>query len=202
MSNTTLTEDLIQQLEVAVKGIPVQFFDTFQYTETGNNMTHPIVWGFLTKILWSMPTVNTVGIDVRLNKKNGPKFQPDLIAYDAARKPIVYIDYESPNSSDARIPFKDIDPYIKWRDSGESAPYVVLTTLPNYQSPKWQLRYTAKTKKYYNYPFRDKRKEIRSNPFRFWYSYYIKEFSTRKMAGVSMINISGKSVALAYTASA
>ena len=62
----------------------------------------------MAKLLWQAPGVHGVGIDVRINLGSGIKLQPDLVAYNAGYEELALIDYESPNSSDARVPWKDV----------------------------------------------------------------------------------------------
>ncbi len=199
MTAINIADQIARQLEQRIQDTPDGFYDSFQFTKTGNNLTHPWTWGILTRILWDLPEIMRVGVDVRLNS-GSEKFQPDLVGYSANDQPIIFLDYESPNSSDARIPIKDIDPYLFWRGNCNSeVPYVIVTTLPEYPSPNWELRYTSAGK--YNHDFRDKRELLRKNPCQFWYEFYLTEFGKRQISGVSMINISRKSVERKYPVS-
>jgi hypothetical protein len=87
--------------------------------------------GILTKILWTIKEVKHVAVDLRLNDKGGNKFQPDLVALadlDEPLQPLLFIDYESPNSSDIRIPHKDVAAYRAWSEKeGCRAPYIIIT---------------------------------------------------------------------------
>ena len=166
-----LVDTIIQYLNAALSDLPIGFTDTFEYTKTGKNWTHPLILGHLVKAAWEVEYVSQVGIDVRLNDTKGTKFQPDLVGLNKKLKPIFAIDYESPNSSDGRIPTKDIGAYTAWREAtGDSFPYVVVTTLPNKKAPRWKLRYVSK--KGYNQSVKDHESEVRNNPMRFWMSYY------------------------------
>ena len=196
MNVIDIADWVAQQLEPRIQDLPVEFFDSFCFTKTGNNLTHPWTWGILTHILWGLSGITRVGVDVRLNK-DGVKFQPDLIGYSANDQPAIFLDYESPNSSDARIPKKDIDPYLTWRrNCDDYVPYIIVTTLPDHVSPNWELRFTSAGK--YNHAFRGKRKSIRQNPCQFWYDFYLTEFRKRDMTGISLVNISQKSVKRKY----
>lgn len=192
MNLIEISDHIARQLENHIQDLPEGFYDSFRFTKTGNNLTHPWTWGILTKILWGRNNIKRVGIDVRLNTDK-IKFQPDLVGYDFNDQPVVFLDYESPNSSDARIPIKDIDPYLEWCHKQEkNIPYIIITTLLDYPSSNWELRYTSSEK--YNYEFRDKRQIIRKNPCRFWYDFYFSEFHKRKISGISLLNISRKTV--------
>jgi hypothetical protein len=194
-----MLNELVEALQGRLARLPDGFFDSFEYTRTGNNLTHPIVVAALVEAVATLPRVRRVGVDVRLNDGEG-KLQPDVVAFDADFEPVLLIDYESPNSSDARIPMKDWDPYILWRTRRaiNAPPYVVVSTLPSKQSPGWELRYTSKG--YYNHEFQGRRSEVCRNPFDFWYAWYRAQARSRNMAGICMLNVdadaSVKAVAL------
>ena len=175
-----------------LRHFPDRFFDSFEYTTTGQNLSHPIAWGTLAKLLWQAPGVHGVGIDVRINLGSGIKLQPDLVAYNAGYEELALIDYESPNSSDARVPWKDVDPYCKWStQTKQSAPYVIITTLPDCASD-WELRYAYGNG--YNRDFHGRHSEICKNPFQFWYRYYREELKSRCLDSVALVNIDRKNV--------
>lgn len=170
-------------------GLPPRFYDSFDYTFTGNNLTHPLTVAVIANAVATHRRIARVGVDVRLGR-----FTPDVVGFTATMEPAVFIDYESPNSSDARIPPKDVDKYRAWcATSKTQVPYVIVTTLPDYASNDWQLRWTT-YKKYLNYPFRGRRDEIRKNPFKFWYGIYRKKLRNRDLTGVYFLNISGNRV--------
>lgn len=178
----------VQSLNREVAALPAGFFSTWRYTTTGNNLCHPLTLGSVTRVVASIPGVVHVGIDVRLNDLQGGKFQPDVVGYDENLRAVVVVDYESPNSSDARVPPKDWLPYAQWRSStGSQAPYFVVTTLPQRLSPAWELRYTAQGQ--YNAEFRGRVEEIRRSPFEFWYREYRSVAPGFNLEGVCMVNI-------------
>jgi hypothetical protein len=183
---------LLKGLTTGIRSFPHDFYDSFEHTRTGNNLTHPWTWGLLSKILWDLKGITRVGIDVRFNARNGIKFQPDLVAY-AKGKPVLFVDYESPNSSDARVLKKDAKPYLAWvkrRNTG--AEYIIITTLPARRCPQWKVRSGSKGSP--NYKFRSKRHEIRSNPFEFWYGYYRDKLRGKRLGALSFVNIDGQKV--------
>jgi len=199
MNLIKISDKLSKLLQERIIDVPEGFYDTFKYTKTGNNLTHPITWGILAESLLGIPGIKRVGLDVRLNLGNKFKFQPDLIGYNSNFESVVFVDYESPNSSDARIPIKDVDSYRKWsRKSKKTAPYIIITTLPDHIAPDWELRYASKNK--YNEAFFGMKKRIQKNPCHFWYSHYLKEIGKRKIkdGSIAMINISGKKVTRLY----
>lgn len=181
-------------LEREIERLPDRFYDSFDYTCTGENFTHPLTWGALTKILWQIDCVNFVAVDLRLNDDK-IKFQPDLTALFNIKpfKPLLFVDYESPNSCDTRIPKKDVAPYIEWcKVYGSKIPYLIITTLPDKSTSDWQLRYASKGKD--NAKYKDRTKEIFDNPFKFWYADYKTALKGRDFDMVHFININGKKV--------
>ena len=197
MDCAKIADEIARRLKPLIADLADGFHCSFRYTQTGNNLAHPITWGYLSRLLWDMPRIMRVGIDLRLNLGRNIKFQPDLAAWSSPEKLAVLLDYESPNSSDARIPTKDIDPYLAWRrESRTSVPYIIVTTLPNRPAPDWELRYTSPG--HCNEHFRGRRDEIRKNPFEFWYRYYMDEIANRDVTDIALVNIDGKSVYRSY----
>jgi len=189
-----LCRKIVEELQKKIKSFPEDFYGTFDFTNTGNNLTHPRTIGIICKILWSISTISEVYVDMRFN--NGEiKFQPDLTGIDNDGNPLIFVDYESPNSSDARIPVKDIDSYKNWIAVQKTkAPYLIITTLPDRESMDWQTRYTSENG--CNYNVREKKSEIQKNPFRFWYSYYREYMKDVNDCNIFFANISGKVVEL------
>ncbi len=188
-----ITQQLVTSLKEHIENLPEQFYGTFKFTSTGNNLTHPLTLGFLCKIIWELENVHFVGIDVRLNLGH-TKFQPDIVAYNAEHIPVLCVDYESPNSSDARILSKDIEAYSRWSSSQEYNPsYIVITSLPDCASPKWQLRHTGQ--KGYNKDFKGQLANVRKNPFEFWFSYY-RDTIVLDDHNIFIVNISSRDVVI------
>lgn len=186
-----MNQQFVEAFNREIASLPAGFFSTFRYTTTGNNLSHPVTLGAIVRVVGRLPTVAHVGIDVRLNDKDGVKFQPDVVGFDENLHPLLVVDYESPNSSDARIPVKDWLPFAKWRaTSGGETPYLVVTTLPEDSSPEWELRWTAIGQ--YNQDFRGQRDEIRRSPFVFWYKHYQSVGPKYDLRGVCMVNINDR----------
>ena len=190
-----LCTEIINELRSEISSFPEGFYDTFSFTVTGKNCTHPRTVGVLCKILWELKTISAVYVDRRFNAGKGKKFQPDLTGFDSCGNSIIFVDYESPNSSDSRVPNKDVASYKSWIETQENrAPYIIITTLPDGNAPDWQLRYT--TEGYLNDHFRGKKSEMIKNPFRFWYSYYRKCLKDIDIYNIFFANINGKDVNL------
>lgn len=196
--NKNLVSFLISSLREEISILPEDFYSSFHYTITGKNLTHPFTIGLLIKVLYQLTGTILVASDCRFNEKlsdNGDKmkFQPDLTVISRLDPivPLAYIDYESPNSSDDRIPTKDVAAYQNWmKDSILLVPYIIITSLPDKSVPDWEFRHYSQKK--CNYPYRTMKDEIRKNPFKFWYSVYQKNIIDLK--NVYFINISGKQV--------
>ena len=156
--------------------------------------------------------VKYVAVDFRLNlhsKDKRVKFQPDLVALSQREpleqlkpilqietlgqlEPMLFLDYESQNSSDIRIPEKDVMPYEEWsKVYGKRVPYIIVTTLPNKRVKEWKV---WKLRTETNSEFRGRRVEICKNPFRFWYEYYRIALKDKDLNMIYFINIDGKTV--------
>lgn len=176
MAVLSITKKFVDLANDAISGCPLasaELFDSFDYTQTGNNFCHPRVWGLLVKAAWSLPEAISVEIDVRFNEDKY-KFQPDIAVRNSKAEVFLAIDFESPNSCDTRIPEKDVLAYINWskelKIKSGVPEYLIITSLPKKKSPTWELRYANKGNNNYGH----KREEIRKNPFQYWYSYYSK----------------------------
>src|SRR5260221_2306860 len=182
-----LVDQIISKLQDEIANLPDGFYDTIEYIKTGRNYVHPITWGILSKILSSIEGVKYVAVDFRLNLRSQDKrikFQPDLIALSQIEpfeqlkhilqiethgqlEPMLFLDYESQNSSDKRIPRKDVAAYEGWSQANQSrVPYFIVTTLPDKPVKEWVLWARP------NSEFHGRRDELCKNPFRFWYEYY------------------------------
>ncbi len=190
-----------QALEKEITSLPDKFYDTFEYTATGQTYTHPITLGLVSKIIiGKVSGVRCVGIDFRLDEN----FNPDIVALSRIEplEPVLFVDYESPNSSDLRIPNKDIAAYQRWCNANRKrVPYFVITTLPNGQASTWKLKWTGVNKgqkDQVNAAFRQDKQNIQSqirlNPFAFWYGQYRTLLQSVDLSSVYFININGKKV--------
>lgn len=205
----SIIDEFVKKLKEEVKELSTElpdFYDTFNYTRRGRNVTHPITWGTLTKILWNIKGVEYVGVDFRLNDEDKDedkriKFQPDLVALKSLKplQPLLFIDYESPNSSDIRIKDKDIDAYKKWsaawskkNKGAPPVPYIIITTLPVGLSPDWELRYTSERSR--NAMYKGERKEVQKSPQKFWYGKYAKVLTADDCSNVYFVNLNGDQV--------
>jgi hypothetical protein len=155
------------------------------------------------KALWALPEVEAVDVDVRFNAGQGCKFQPDAAARNAADQVVLVVDYESPNSSDARIPKKDVKAYVAWathelnQHGTQPPPYLIVTTLPHRPAQgEWWLRWTAQGQ--YNDGRTKDRQAIAESPLHYWYRFYREEvpklLEGELQASVRFLNFDGKHV--------
>jgi hypothetical protein len=185
-------EQVSRALEQALGHLPERFCWSFDYTTTGQNLT-PIIVAELAKIVAGEPEVRHVGIDVKVNWQGKCRFQPDVVGFDKDLQPMIFVDYESPNSSDERVIWKDIGPYLRWREmTGNKTPYLVVTTLPAVASPDWQVLYTSDVG--YGAAAKGKKELVRANPFEFWASIWRKAPEARSLNGAVILNIDCQSV--------
>jgi hypothetical protein len=198
MIRESLARSFSKHLQTAIDAakLPDGFYDTFEFTETGNNLCHPITLSIIGNAVARIAGVVHVGIDVRLNLGGGVKFQPDIVGFRDDRSHLLYVDFESPNSCDTRIKDKDILPYLNWVSKHhDAANYVVVTSLPDRQSPAWQLRWTsghdASGRNSEHRQFRD---VIRANPLHYWSKVWRHDLSGCDLSRVVLLNIDGKSV--------
>jgi hypothetical protein len=104
---------------------------------------------------------------------------------------LIFIDFESPNSCDARITTYHLRQYLEWvakRQRG--TPYAIVTSLPDGPA-RWQLRYTSDL----NFKHKGNVKEIRDNPFRYWTGVWTNDMRMRpKLSDAFFLNINGRKV--------
>jgi hypothetical protein len=122
------------------------------------------------------------------------KLQPDVVGFDVDLRPMLFVDYESPNSSDERIIEKDIKAYLRWREvTKKTVPYVLITTLPSVESPRWEVRYTSNVG--YGAAAKGQAKVVRENPLRFWTNVWKGNPVMRDLTNLAILNIDCRSVA-------
>ncbi len=138
MSKELISASFSKSLQHAIDAakLPDGFYDSFAFTETGNNLCHPITVWMIGNAVAQMDGVAWVGIDVQLNNPGDHiKFQPDVVGFREDRSHVLYVDFESPNSCDSRIADKDVRPYLKWTAKhNDAAYYVIVTSLPDRQT--------------------------------------------------------------------
>ena len=130
-------EALRRGVEDAIRSLPEGFYDSFNFTTTGMNLCHPVTLGLLAKVVGEMDGIGYVGVDVRLNDRQGLKFQPDVVGFRDAEglqnnQAVIFVDFESPNSCDARFTKHHLAQYLEWvKTPKHRAPYVIVTSLPD-----------------------------------------------------------------------
>ena len=186
----------------AIENVPPEFYGTFDYNESPKNFVHPWTWA---RIIESFSKIDNVTAVLNDQKRY---FRPDVVVYNKDfdfSSPLLYIDYESPSSSDARIPSKDVDKYIAHIEKNinlNKVPYIIITTLPKKESPKWKLKWAGKDG-YNNHLYStdknlraENQKKIQKNPFDYWFSFYRNKLKDcgDKLENIRFLNINGKQI--------
>ena len=194
MNTKILINDFAKRLAKVVDIVPDGFYDTFEFTQTGNNFAHPWTWARLFDIFYEIDGVTALVNDQRT-------FKPDVVVCKNGFNfsPLLYIDYESPNSCDARIVKKDVCKYIRL---GNPIPYIIITTLPKKESPNWKLLWMGKDGANNHLYGLDRnarnkiRDQIRKNPFDYWFSFYRNKLKDcgDKLENIHFLNINGKQI--------
>lgn len=184
------------RLKRSLQKLPREFHSTFTFTRTGNNYCHPITLSLIGDAVRQIDGVNFIGYDVRLNKGSGNKFQPDIVGFDTGFTPIVCVDFESPNSSDARVVDKDVCAYARWaaaHDEGKTVPpYVIVTSLPNFASDDWECRWTGIGE--WNEGHKGSVAKIMANPFVYWSEVWTTQLNDHRNQNIAFLNISDSKV--------
>jgi hypothetical protein len=198
-----LVERISRSLEASLGRLPANFCSGFEYTRTGRNFTHPIIVAELAQIVRNETDVIHVGVDAKLNwpgdeygSRAGEKckLQPDVVGFDVNFQPQLFVDYESPNSSDERIIEKDIKACLRWRKAtNQTVPYVLITTLPSAESLDWEVRYTSDVG--YGAAAKGQAKTVRESPLRFWTNVWKVNPAMRNLNNIAILNIDCRSVA-------
>ncbi len=110
------------------------------------------------------------------------------------------MEYESLNSSDARVLEKEFAGYEAWIGLQRRAILLlILTTLPNYHASDYRLLFTTRKTSQYNADHAMNDPEVRKNPFRYWYAHYRLWFEPHlniESIPVSLANFSGNQLTL------
>jgi hypothetical protein len=184
-----------RQLAEEIKSLPTDFYDTFNYVKTGTNRCHAVTIWLLARAVSAVPGVKYGAIDVRLNLGGGVKLQPDIVGYGVNNSPVVLIDFESPNSSDARIKPKDVDPYLAWcKGSGWTPPYLIVTSLPSRprEPREWFFKYHYGNQ--YNSEHHGNGEAVMKSPLAYWSEVWRKQLSQSDLSHIGILNIDGKRI--------
>jgi len=185
----------LKEFEKLLKNSKVsdEYWSTFKYTSTGNNHCHALTWGLISRALSKIKETKELYIDIHL-KAGKVTLRPDVYAVSNNGSRLA-IDFESPNSSDARVVEKDIVQFLSFlAEGGEIDKYIVVTSLPEKNS-NWELRYTSAGG--YNEGHSVHKKKIRKNPKKYWFNFYKKALAAHKVSKLSLkriifLNMNGK----------
>lgn len=195
---------LIDFLKARIKNLPDGFYDTFDWVDKPKGFCHGTTLGLIGEAFKKMKQVKYVGYDVRLYS-NGHRINPDVVGFDSNCNVVIISDFESPNSSDARVVTKDIKAYDGWQRSMLASdnkrnktiiPYFIITSLPNFESSTWKLKWVGKYdgKEQYNRKHRGMREHIIKNPLAYWKKAWRAEWKGGLPFAATILNISGKEV--------
>ena len=204
-----IIEYLIKDLETSIESLPCKdpksIFNGAKYSFTSKEnpftkRSHSLMISLITKCLWdalgkSSESKYIVEIEPRFSytyfEEGNEKFSPDIVVYEANKnenieslKPILFIDYESPNSSDARVNYKDIDQFMYFSEYLEAKDirnfgYLILTSHRDYESEVDDL---LRVWRYgYNSEIRNKKgfkNSTKNDAWKFWKEEYKKHLKT------------------------
>jgi len=97
-------------------GTPDEYWTTFEYTSTGNNHCHALTLGLIARALSRIKETKELFIEDHL-KHGKITWKPDIHAVSTDDSHLL-IDFESPNSSDARVIRKDFLHFSKFLEEG------------------------------------------------------------------------------------
>ncbi len=179
--------------------LPPDFFGSWEHCSSNRDsvLCHSIGLGLLAAAVADLKAVQQVGIDSRLTlriRKGGrserKSWRPDVVGFRRNGDqfiPVVYGDFESPNSSDGRVPVKDVEGYRSWlKAGGEPAPYVLVVCLPEREQGYWSLRYT----KGWNKGHAGRLSELREKgPLGYWCDAWRPSLENKKnLKGITILN--------------
>jgi hypothetical protein len=175
----TLAKDLLEVIQKTAKRSPhifAELYSTWDYLSNDERSCHPRTTALLAHAAWTLPSNPAVelefkftveGRDPETRKKKWIKWQPDMTLRSKAGHVLLLVDFESPNSSDFRVIDRDIiSGYLNWIVKYQTVPeYLIITSLPDDEAPHWKCRYSEGEQGL-------KMKDVRRNPFRYWYAFY------------------------------
>jgi len=121
---------------------PSELFTDYRYVFGPDRRCHTQTIDLVFEAAKSLPGVCSVDGN-RALVRDKPRWKPDAVLWNKRQELLCIIEYESINSSDARILEKDFAGYERWRTTCElSAPLLIITTLPVGPAPHYRLLYT------------------------------------------------------------
>jgi hypothetical protein len=175
----SLADNLIERVRSILHDsshFPRELYATWDYVEGENRVCHQRTTALLAHAAWTLPSTPVVEqedcfVAGRDDYGKQVKWHPDLVlrsGEDTVGKVLLFVDFESPNSSDFRVIDRDVKLwYVNWCQHNEvlePPEYLIVTSLPDAQSPRWWCRY-AKSDGY-------EAEKARENPFLYWYGKY------------------------------
>lgn len=104
--------DALNRETAACKLLRPEMFSTQDYTYGVERISHARMIGVIVKAGWSLPGVGAVDVENTFKIAAKCSWKPDVVLRDNDGEVMLAIDFESPNSSDARIEAKDVKPFL------------------------------------------------------------------------------------------
>lgn len=169
----TIASRLVARLARRAKvdpAFPPELFRDYQYVFGPNRCCHSRTVALIHEVAATIRGVASVTGNTALFRGK-PRWQPDAVLWDGQDQPLCVVEYESLNSSDARIVYKDFSGYEQWVKTCEWAlPLVIITTLPKGESPWYRLLWTQDN--LYNAGHKGQLQKARRDPYQYWYRFY------------------------------
>lgn len=164
------------------KHFPRELYATWDYVRGDKRVCHQRTMALLAHAAWMLPSNPIVELedcfDVGYDqlKQKTIKWHPDMLLRSSEEligDILLFVDFESPNSSDFRVIDRDIELwYMNWSNKyhglKDMPEYLIITSLPNEEAPQWDCRYSRADG--YN------PEKAKKNPFLYWYSIYRSKF--------------------------
>lgn len=198
----TIIQELIAKMQkiVAVSTeYPAELFTEYRYVLGEDKCCHQKVVSLIKQAAAQIPGVLADQQEKELGK--APRWRPDVILRESNSGDVTAIvEYESLNSSDARVLEKDVAGYEAWIGlQRQTIPLLIVTTLPHFHASEYRLLYTNRKTSQYNADHAINDSEVRKNPFRYWYAYYrlwLEPHLNTESLPVSLANFSGNQLTL------
>lgn len=191
---------VVRPIVAKSKHFPPDLYATWNYVSGEDRVCHQRTTALLAHAAWMLPTAPAVEQENcyvigsrpdpdRPGKQKAIKWQPDMVLKSATGTPLLFVDFESPNSSDFRVIDRDVALwYVNWIASGHPASeYLIITSLPDAKAPTWRSRYGQAD----GFDL----VKARENPFRYWYSIFRRRFkATWKRYPITFANFDGNTL--------
>lgn len=170
-----------------------KLFTDYRYVFGPSRCCHTRTIKLIHQVAGGLKGVSAVTGNKALLRGRAQRWHPDAVLWDDRDRPLCVVEYESINSSDSRIVFKDCGGYERWlasRADESPVPLLIVTTHPKGPTAHYQLLYARK--EYYNDGHQGQEEMAKRDPFKYWYGWY-REQLRHKLDGlpVTFANLNG-----------